>query len=401
MMTSARNVGPSRPARSGSSSPRAGHVHAGRLRLPRGGTDADEERRPHRREERPDPGDRLDRLLLRRVRHGLRRRRQRLRRRLRLLPVHRRAPHGRPVAVLVVQRDPGRGRATCSRSSSAPCRSRSSGAPWPSGRSSGSTSPSASSSRSSTRSSRTGSGARTAGCSRRACRTSPARPSCTTRARWPALAGALLLGPRIGKFGADGKPNAIPGHNMAFTTLGVIILWFGWFGFNPGSTLGVDFGGVGFFAYVALNTNIAAAGGRARRRHHVLDRDQEARPLDDAERRDRGARRDHRGVRVRGTVGRDRDRLRRRRDRRPWRAARRARAHRRPGRRDLGARHGGRLGHAVARLPRGAGAGRRASPRARAASSTAAASTSSACRPSGSPRSARSRSPPRSASCGS
>jgi ammonium transporter, Amt family len=76
-----------------------------------------------------------------------------------------------------------------------------------------------------------------------------------------ALAGALLLGPRIGKFGADGKPNAIPGHNMAFTTLGVIILWFGWFGFNPGSTLSVDFGGVGFFAYVALNTNLAAAAG--------------------------------------------------------------------------------------------------------------------------------------------
>ena len=75
------------------------------------------------------------------------------------------------------------------------------------------------------------------------------------------LAGAILLGPRIGKFGHDGKPNAIPGHNMAFTTLGVIILWFGWFGFNPGSTLSVDFGGVGFFAYVALNTNLAAAAG--------------------------------------------------------------------------------------------------------------------------------------------
>jgi Amt family ammonium transporter len=75
------------------------------------------------------------------------------------------------------------------------------------------------------------------------------------------LAGALLLGPRIGKFGHDGKPNAIPGHNMAYTTLGVIILWFGWFGFNPGSTLSVDFGGVGFFAYVALNTNLAAAAG--------------------------------------------------------------------------------------------------------------------------------------------
>jgi Amt family ammonium transporter len=75
------------------------------------------------------------------------------------------------------------------------------------------------------------------------------------------LAGALLLGPRIGKFSSDGKPNAIPGHNMAYTTLGVIILWFGWFGFNPGSTLSVDFGGVGFFAYVALNTNVAAAAG--------------------------------------------------------------------------------------------------------------------------------------------
>ncbi len=75
------------------------------------------------------------------------------------------------------------------------------------------------------------------------------------------LAGALLLGPRIGKYGKDGKSNAIPGHNMAFTTLGVLILWFGWFGFNPGSTLSVDFGGVGFFAYVALNTNLAAAAG--------------------------------------------------------------------------------------------------------------------------------------------
>jgi Amt family ammonium transporter len=76
------------------------------------------------------------------------------------------------------------------------------------------------------------------------------------------LAGALLLGPRIGKFGHDGKPNPIPGHNMAFTTLGVIILWFGWFGFNPGSTLGVKTGdSVGFFAYVALNTNLAAAAG--------------------------------------------------------------------------------------------------------------------------------------------
>jgi Amt family ammonium transporter len=77
-----------------------------------------------------------------------------------------------------------------------------------------------------------------------------------------ALAGAILLGPRIGKFGSDGKANAIPGHNMAFVTLGVIILWFGWFGFNPGSTLGVVTGDrLAYFAYVALTTNVAAAAG--------------------------------------------------------------------------------------------------------------------------------------------
>ena len=52
-----------------------------------------------------------------------------------------------------------------------------------------------------------------------------------------ALAGALILGPRIGKFGTDGRANPIPGHNIPFAVLGTIILWFGWFGFNPGSTL--------------------------------------------------------------------------------------------------------------------------------------------------------------------
>jgi Amt family ammonium transporter len=77
-----------------------------------------------------------------------------------------------------------------------------------------------------------------------------------------ALAGALLLGPRIGKFDGDGRPNAIPGHNMAYVTLGVLVLWFGWFGFNPGSTLGVVSGDrIGYFAYVALTTNVAAAAG--------------------------------------------------------------------------------------------------------------------------------------------
>ncbi len=77
-----------------------------------------------------------------------------------------------------------------------------------------------------------------------------------------ALAGALLLGPRIGKFGHDGRANAIPGHNMPFAVLGTIILWFGWFGFNPGSTLAVASGDkIGYFGYVALTTNLAAAAG--------------------------------------------------------------------------------------------------------------------------------------------
>src|SRR5947208_12960830 len=77
-----------------------------------------------------------------------------------------------------------------------------------------------------------------------------------------ALAGALLLGPRIGKFGRDGRANPIPGHNMPYAVLGTIILWFGWFGFNPGSTLGVITGDkLGYFGYVALTTNLAAASG--------------------------------------------------------------------------------------------------------------------------------------------
>src|SRR5213082_2845807 len=78
-----------------------------------------------------------------------------------------------------------------------------------------------------------------------------------------ALAGALLLGPRIGKFRTDGRANPIPGHNIPYAVLGTIILWFGWCGFNPGSTLSVDFGGFGYFAYVALTTNLAAATGAA------------------------------------------------------------------------------------------------------------------------------------------
>ena len=72
-----------------------------------------------------------------------------------------------------------------------------------------------------------------------------------------ALMGAFFLGPRIGKYDANGKPRAIPGHNIPFAMLGVFILWVGWFGFNPGSELLADFE----VPRLAMNTMLAAAGG--------------------------------------------------------------------------------------------------------------------------------------------
>jgi Amt family ammonium transporter len=74
---------------------------------------------------------------------------------------------------------------------------------------------------------------------------------------WLALAGAIMLGPRIGKYGPDRKPKAILGHNIPLAALGVFILWFGWFGFNPGSTTTGD----GSIGYIAVTTNLAAAAG--------------------------------------------------------------------------------------------------------------------------------------------
>jgi ammonium transporter, Amt family len=74
---------------------------------------------------------------------------------------------------------------------------------------------------------------------------------------WLALAGAITLGPRTGKYGPDGKSRAIPGHNIPLAALGVFILWFGWFGFNPGSQTE----GVPAIGYIAMTTNLAAAAG--------------------------------------------------------------------------------------------------------------------------------------------
>jgi len=75
---------------------------------------------------------------------------------------------------------------------------------------------------------------------------------------WAALVAVYLLGPRIGKFGEDGKANAIPGHNIPLATAGVLILWLGWFGFNGGSVLSGDPEGT---SLVLVTTSLAAAAG--------------------------------------------------------------------------------------------------------------------------------------------
>lgn len=72
---------------------------------------------------------------------------------------------------------------------------------------------------------------------------------------WAALAGILVLGPRFGKY-ANGRINPIPGHNLSMATLGTFVLWFGWFGFNPGSTMSADPMAI---SHVAITTNMAAA----------------------------------------------------------------------------------------------------------------------------------------------
>jgi Amt family ammonium transporter len=76
---------------------------------------------------------------------------------------------------------------------------------------------------------------------------------------WAALIGTIMLGPRIGKFNKDGSANVITGHSQALANIGLWVLWFGWFGFNPGSTLsGMQ---SDLIATIAVNTNAAAAAG--------------------------------------------------------------------------------------------------------------------------------------------
>ena len=75
---------------------------------------------------------------------------------------------------------------------------------------------------------------------------------------WLALTGAIVLGPRLGKYDGEGKPRPIAGHNLPLAALGVFILWLGWFGFNPGSQMGADAAPI---SHIAVTTNLAAAAG--------------------------------------------------------------------------------------------------------------------------------------------
>ncbi|GMQ64817.1 hypothetical protein AN2V17_40570 [Vallitalea sp. AN17-2] len=77
---------------------------------------------------------------------------------------------------------------------------------------------------------------------------------------WCALVGASIIGPRIGKYTKDGKSKAIPGHSLTLGALGVFILWFGWFGFNPGSQLAASSGAdIASISKIFVTTNLAAA----------------------------------------------------------------------------------------------------------------------------------------------
>ncbi len=157
----------------------------------------------------------------------------------------------------------------------------------------------------------------------------------------------LVLGPRIGKYGKDGKVNPIPGHSMTSAALGVLILWLGWFGFNPGSTMAAMNGTA--IAHILVNTNMAAATGALGATADGLDAARQAGPLDDPQRLSRRTRRDHGAVRVRVDRRGRSHRSHRRRPRGARGSGLRQGQARRPGRRALGAPRERHLGHARAR----------------------------------------------------
>ena len=116
-----------------------------------------------------------------------------------------------------------------------------------------------------------------------------------------ALAGAMIIGPRIGKFDAQGRPRAMPGHNIPMAVLGTFILAFGWFGFNPGSTLsGTDLR----ISFVVVNTMLAEHHRRARRDVLPMIKGMKPDPTMMLQRHARRPGRDHRALCVRRSLGR-------------------------------------------------------------------------------------------------
>ncbi len=117
-----------------------------------------------------------------------------------------------------------------------------------------------------------------------------------------ALAGAIVLGPRIGKYGADGKPRTLPGHHIPMAMLGTFILLFGWFGFNAASTLAAT--DVQLRRGRDQHRASPVPSGRSSAMFWIMMRSRQARPRDDGQRHARRPRGDHRPVRLRAAVGR-------------------------------------------------------------------------------------------------
>ena len=111
-----------------------------------------------------------------------------------------------------------------------------------------------------------------------------------------AMALAVILGPRLGKYGPDGKPRAFPAHNIVFVVTGTFILLFGWMGFNPGSTLGATDLRI---SVIAVNTNLAAVAGSATRDDPLVLHVRQAGHHDGVQRHARRPGRDHGALRVR------------------------------------------------------------------------------------------------------
>ena len=164
-----------------------------------------------------------------------------------------------------------------------------------------------------------------------------------------ALAGALVLGPRIGKYGADGRPRVLAGHHIPMALLGTFILLFGWFGFNAASTFAAS-----DVQFATVATNTAIAGGVRRHRRHALRQlaDGQAGPRDDGQRHARRARRHHGSVRLRVAGDGGGHRRARRDHRRRRHRLRRAARSRRSGGCHLRARHLRHVRRAVRRFVR-------------------------------------------------